>query len=86
MEEQIKVLSVNTSDASGGAARAAYRIHGGVRKLGINSYMFVKDKQLTDETVLSLTSFVPVNAFYRLYYYVQQKIKNRIKWKKNYLK
>ena len=85
MEEQIKVLTVNTSDASGGAARAAYRIHGGVRKLGINSYMFVKDKRLSDETVLSLTTFVPVNAFYRLYYYVQHKIKNRIqraRWRK----
>lgn len=85
MEEHIKVLSVNTSDASGGAARAAYRIHGGVRKLGINSYMFVKDKQLTDETVLLLTSFVPVNAFYSLYYYIQHKFKNKIqqyRWSK----
>lgn len=85
MEEQIKVLSVNTSDASGGAARAAYRIHGGVQQLGINSYMFVKDKRLTDETVLSLTPFVPTNAFYRLYYYIQHKIKNRIqraRWRK----
>lgn len=85
MEEQIKVLSANTSDASGGAARAAYRIHGGVRKLGINSYMFVKDKRLSDETVLSLTPFVPVNALYSLYYYIEHKIKNRIqraRWRK----
>lgn len=85
MEEQIKVLSVNTSDASGGAARAAYRIHGGVRKLGINSYMFVKDKRLSDETVLSLAPFVPVNALYSLYYYIEYKIKNRIqraRWRK----
>ena len=78
MENQIKILSVNTSDTSGGAARAAYRIHCGVRKLGVNSCMFVKNKQLDDESILSLSTFVPVNVFYKLYRYVQHKIKNKI--------
>ena len=78
MENQIKILSVNTSDTSGGAARAAYRIHCGVRQLGINSRMFVKDKQSNDKTVLWLSPFVPVNVFFKLYHYVQHKIKNKI--------
>ena len=78
MEKHLKILSVNTYDFSGGAARAAYRIHCGIRQLGANSRMFVKDKQLNDETVLSLTPFVPVNVFFKLYHYVQHKIKNKI--------
>lgn len=82
---KLKILSVNTSDSSGGAARAAYRIHCGVRQLGVNSQMFVKNKQLDDETVLSLSLFVPKNVFCRLYQYVQHKIKNKIqqaRWSK----
>jgi len=33
----MKILHVNTSDISGGAARAAYRIHKGLQGIGISS-------------------------------------------------
>lgn len=81
----IKVLSVNTSDTNGGAARAAYRIHQGVKTLGVNSIMFVKDKQQNDDSVISLTEFVPKNIFFKTFDWVCQKIKNKIqhyKWSK----
>lgn len=40
----MKVLHINTSDISGGAARAAYRIHCGLRTIGVDSNMFVQSK------------------------------------------
>jgi glycosyltransferase involved in cell wall biosynthesis len=78
MEKPIKVLSVNTSDRNGGAARAAYRIHCGVRSLDVDSRMFVKDKQSSDETVISLGEFEPHNLFNSIYKYIQNKLKNKI--------
>ena len=52
--QRIKVLSVCSSDAKGGAARAAYRIHQGVKDLGVDSSMFVKEKKGTDPDVILL--------------------------------
>ena len=52
----LKVLSVSTSDTGGGAPRAAYRIHQGVRKLGVDSRMFVKNKGTKDANVIALCS------------------------------
>jgi len=40
----MKVIHVNTSDSHGGAARAAYRLHKGLRKTGLDSLMFVQEK------------------------------------------
>lgn len=40
----MKILHVNTHDISGGAARAAYRIHKGLQKTGMDSKMLVKIK------------------------------------------
>jgi len=85
MEKTLKVLSVNTSDSYGGAARAAYRIHSGVRTLGVNSKMFVKEKLSNDNTIVSLDEFVPKNFFCSVYGYIQKKIKNKIqhyRWNK----
>ncbi len=49
----MKILQVNTSDISGGAARAAYRIHKGLQGSGgINSRMLVQDKLSDDKTVI----------------------------------
>lgn len=81
----IKVLSVNTSDTNGGAARAAYRIHQGVQNLGVDSRMFVKDKQQKDDSVISLGEFTPKNLFFKIFDWVCQKVKNKIqhyKWGK----
>lgn len=41
----MKVLSLSTTDIGGGAAKAAFRIHQGLRALGVDSRMVVMDKQ-----------------------------------------
>ncbi len=50
----IQPLLVNTYDPKGGAgaARAAYRLHQGLLRLGINSKMLVQDKRIDDPTVI----------------------------------
>ena len=75
---RIKILSVCTSDTSGGAARAAYRIHQGVRGLGVESRMFVKDKRSADDTVIALSAFVSNNPFYKAFDWVRNKCKNKL--------
>ncbi|MBR5175308.1 MAG: glycosyltransferase [Bacteroidales bacterium] len=77
MGDKIRVLSVCTSDSSGGAARAAYRIHLAVRKCGIDSRMFVKNKGTADENVLPVSDFLPHNALYRTFDLVRNKVKNK---------
>lgn len=76
-ERPIRVLSVCTSDSSGGAARAAYRIHQAVRGLGVDSRMFVKNKGTDDPTVLTVVDFIPHNAIYRAFDWVRNKVKNK---------
>jgi glycosyltransferase involved in cell wall biosynthesis len=47
----VKPLLVSTFDNFGGAARAAYRIHHGLRMLGVDSHMLVQEKHTDDWTV-----------------------------------
>jgi len=54
----MKVLKVNTSDIQGGAARAAYRIHKGLRTIGIQSRMLVQSKVSDDISIIG-----PSNKF-----------------------
>lgn len=77
-EPTLRVLSVCTSDAGGGAPRAAYRIHQGVRELGIDSHMFVKNKHSKDAVVVSLEEFVPHNPIYQAFNWTCNKVKNKI--------
>lgn len=77
-EQSLKVLSVNISDAGGGASRAAYRIHHGVRELGIDSRMFVKNKYSKDANVVPLHEFVPCNLIYHAFDWTRVKVKNKI--------
>lgn len=58
-DSDIQVLALCTSDSSGGAARAAYRIHEGVNRQtrGVSSTMLVKDKRSDDPTVHALREF-----------------------------
>lgn len=49
----MKVLILSASDISGGAARAAYRLHQGLQNLGTNSEMLVQSKSTDDETVIA---------------------------------
>ena len=73
----IRVLSVSTSDFSGGAARAAYRIHRAVQKYGIDSKMFVKNKVTSDDSVIPLSDFVYHGAIYEVFDWVRNKAKNQ---------
>lgn len=73
----LRILSLSTYDISGGAAKAAYRIHLGVRSLGVDSTMIVKNKRSNDETVYSLQEFLPHNFCYNAVDRITIKIKNK---------
>ena len=80
----MKVLSVCTSDTNGGAARAAYRIHQGVRSLGVDGQMLVKDKETDDSNVHSLDEFTPSNLVVNAAEWCATKWQNKIqhaKWR-----
>lgn len=47
----LKVVHLNTFDIKGGAARAAYRLHWGLRTIGVDSFMLVQRKKSSDSTV-----------------------------------
>ena len=49
----MNVLHLSTSDISGGAARAAYRMHQGLKTAGVNSTMLVQEKHSHDKTVIA---------------------------------
>lgn len=77
MVNRIRVLSVCSSDSSGGAAQAAYRIHQAVRMYGIDSKMFVKEKKRDEEDILPLRNFVPDNLVYNAFDWIRNKCKNK---------
>lgn len=49
--EPLRVVHVGSHDVSGGAARASYRLHAGLRRLGHESKMFVAHKKSDDPAV-----------------------------------
>lgn len=51
----MKVLIINTNELSGGAAKAANRLHKGLRDSGVESFMFVQKKQTNDKYVIGAT-------------------------------
>jgi glycosyltransferase involved in cell wall biosynthesis len=51
---QLRVLHLSYSDVQGGAARAAYRLHTGLRPAGIDSHMLVARREASDHTVSAL--------------------------------
>lgn len=73
----LKILSLSTYDISGGAAKAAYRIHSGVRATGVDSTMFVKDKQSNDDSVYALNDFLPSDPLYKIADWIANKCKNK---------
>ena len=73
----LKVLSVCTS-LSGGAGRAAYRIHLAVRDAGVDSRMLVKTGGDGDASVMQLNSFVPDNPWYKAIEWMRNKLKNKV--------
>ena len=77
MDKTVKVLAVSTTDSVGGAARAAYRIHLAVRETGIESCMFVKNKETIDENITSLDEFAPKNPLSKAFIWFLEKLKNK---------
>ena len=73
----MRVLSVNTNDSHGGAARAAMRIMRGVQQHGVETQMLVKEKHTQDTAVVPLQQFLPKNKLYRIADFVAQKVKNK---------
>jgi glycosyltransferase involved in cell wall biosynthesis len=49
----MKIIHVSTSDTTGGAARAAYRLHTGLRDCGQDSSMWVARRSSNEATVMS---------------------------------
>jgi hypothetical protein len=47
----MKILQISTYDISGGAARATYRLHRGLRDMDQNSCMLVRTKETGDDFV-----------------------------------
>ena len=52
LTRSMRFVHVATNDIAGGAARAAYRIHSGLRKIGYDSVMFVARRTSDDPTVV----------------------------------
>ncbi len=50
----MRVVHVNTYDNRGGAARGTYRLHSGLRQHGVDSLMFVAEKETDDPSVFAL--------------------------------
>src|SRR3954469_5408651 len=50
------IVHLSTSDSGGGAARAAFRLHTGLRRLGHESRMLVAEKKSFDTTVTKVSS------------------------------
>jgi glycosyltransferase involved in cell wall biosynthesis len=48
----MKISILNFSDREGGASRAAYRLHQGLRKIGLDSMMLVQSKESDDDSVI----------------------------------
>ena len=49
----MKILNLSTYDLQGGAARAAYRLHQGLRSIELDSWMIVQTQTSDDPNVIS---------------------------------
>ncbi len=76
--EKLRVLTVNVSDSSGGAARAAYRIYKATIEAGVDGQFLVKNKALNDPNVLTVESFDSLGSFKAPFRWLQHKINNKL--------
>jgi glycosyltransferase involved in cell wall biosynthesis len=74
----LSILIVSTSDVLGGASRTAYRLHCGMKRHGVQSKMFVKNKISQDDTVIALSDFLPHQRWYTIIKWLGNKIMNKI--------
>jgi glycosyltransferase involved in cell wall biosynthesis len=64
----VNLLILNTFDNQGGAAIATYRLHRGLRSMGINSHLLVQGKKTDDHSVIGpLTKWQKILALLRPY-------------------
>ena len=49
----MKIFNLSTYDLQGGAARAAYRLHQGLKSIELDSWMMVQTQTSDDPTVIS---------------------------------
>lgn len=56
----VRITHLSVGDVSGGAFRAAYRLHEGLRRIGTESSMLVQDRQSQDPNVIPFTPPVDV--------------------------
>lgn len=56
----MKVLLLSTFDIRGGAARAAYRLHHGLRAIHVDSKMLVQEKSSDDWTVIAPKTYIQI--------------------------
>lgn len=84
LNQKMKILTLNVSDTTGGAARAAYRIHHVVCAAGVEGEFLVKYKQQKDPKVISTDRFDNYKSLKIPFRWVQRKIKNKLqqlRWK-----
>src|SRR6266498_3089596 len=60
----MRIVHISTSDTAGGAARAAFRLHTGLRRLGHESTMLVARRSSSDPHVIAFQP--PMNLLSRL--------------------
>lgn len=64
----MNLIILNTFDNQGGAAIATYRLHRGLRSIGVNSCLMVQDKKTDDYTVIGpRNKWQSILAFFRPY-------------------
>ncbi|HKB91211.1 MAG TPA: glycosyltransferase family 4 protein [Opitutaceae bacterium] len=69
LHHNLSVTQVSTSDARGGAALAALRLHGALPQAGIRSQMFVAQRFGNDEAVLEYNPLAPApRSFGRFFF------------------
>ena len=52
----VKIVNISTYDISGGAGRAAYRMHKQFQLQGVDSKMLVLDKTIDDTSVVAINT------------------------------
>jgi len=69
----LSVLHISDTDKVGGSGRSAYRIHTGLRRLGVRSRMLVRDKATRDDDVQRIQS-AKVRPFDRASYHLFERL------------
>ena len=72
----MNLVLLNSFDDQGGAAIATYRIHKGLRSIGVNTRLLVQEKKTDDATVIGPTSKlefqVCIKYFFKLGFYTKE--------------